>query len=287
MKVLNIGSLNIDLVNRVDHIVRPGETAPVLSFARFAGGKGLNQSVALARAGAEVLHAGAVGADGLFLRELLESEGVDCSGVAVLKDIPTGHALIQVAEDGENAILVNGGANHAVTPELAEKVLSSMAPGDILLLQNEISSLPEIFRSAAAKKLRIFFNPSPLTPGIAELPLELADTLLVNEEEAAALRAAVPEKFTACDTVTTMGAKGAEFRSKDGGKVFVHAFPAPKVVDTTGAGDTFTGFCVAAIARGADIRQALTEGAAAAAIAVSRPGAAAAIPRRSELEIRK
>ena len=285
MKVLNIGSLNIDLVNRVDHIVRPGETAPVLSFARFAGGKGLNQSVALARAGAEVLHAGAVGADGLFLKELLESEGVECSGIAVLKEVPTGYALIQVAKDGENAILVNGGANHAVTQELAEKVLSRMEPGDILLLQNEISSLPEIFRSAAAKKLRIFFNPSPLTPGIAELPLELADTLLVNEEEAAALRAAVPEKFAACNTVTTMGAKGAEFRSVDGETVFVPAFPAPKVVDTTGAGDTFTGFYVSAIARGADVRQALTEGAAAAAIAVSRPGAAAAIPRRSELEI--
>ena len=287
MKVLNIGSLNIDLVNRVDHIVRPGETAPVLSFARFAGGKGLNQSVALARAGAETLHAGAVGADGLFLRELLESEGVDCSGVAVLEEVPTGYALIQVAKDGENAILVNGGANHAVTPELAEKVLSFMAPGDILLLQNEISSLPEIFRSAAAKKLRIFFNPSPFTPEIAELPLELADTLLVNEEESAALRAAVPEKFAACSTVTTKGAQGAEFRSPGGETVFVPAFPAPEVVDTTGAGDTFTGFYVAAIARGEGVRQALTEGAAAAAIAVSRPGAAAAIPRRGELEIRK
>ena len=110
MKVLNIGSLNIDLVNRVDHIVRPGETAPVLSFARFAGGKGLNQSVALARAGAGVIHAGAIGTDGLFLRELLESEGVDCSGVAVLRDTPTGCALIQVAKDGENAIHVVGGA---------------------------------------------------------------------------------------------------------------------------------------------------------------------------------
>ena len=285
MKVLNIGSLNIDLVNRVDHIVRPGETAPVLSFARFAGGKGLNQSVALARAGAEVLHAGAVGADGLFLKELLESEGVDCSGIAVLEDIPTGCALIQVAKDGENAILVNGGANHAVTPELAERALARMDSGEILLLQNEITSLPEIFRSAAAKNLRIFFNPSPLTPGIAELPLELADTLLVNEEEAAALRAAVPKKFAACKVVTTRGAKGAEFRSTDGEKVFVPAFPAPKVVDTTGAGDTFTGFYVSAIARGADVRRALTEGAAAAAIAVSRPGAAAAIPRRSELEI--
>ena len=127
MKVLNIGSLNIDLVNRVDHIVRPGETAPVLSFARFAGGKGLNQSVALARAGAKVLHAGAIGADGLFLKELLESEGVDCSGVAVLNDVPTGYALIQVAKDGENAILVNGGANHAVTPELAEKRFKELA----------------------------------------------------------------------------------------------------------------------------------------------------------------
>ena len=285
MKVLNIGSLNIDLVNRVDHIVKPGETAPVLSFARFAGGKGLNQSVALARAGAKVLHAGAVGADGLFLKELLESEGVDCSGVAILQDVPTGYALIQVAKDGENAILVNGGANHAVTPELAEKALGSVASGDILLLQNEISALPEIFRCAAAKKLRIFFNPSPLTPGIAEVPLELADTLLVNEEEAAALRAAVPEKFAACNTVTTKGGKGAEFRPADGEKVFVPAFPAPEVVDTTGAGDTFTGFYVAAVARGEGVRQALTEGAAAAAIAVSRPGAAAAIPRRSELEV--
>lgn len=285
MKVLNIGSLNIDLVNSVDHIVRPGETAPVLSFARFAGGKGLNQSVALARAGASVYHAGAIGTDGLFLKELLESEGVDCSGIAVLEEVPTGYALIQVAKDGENAILVNGGANHAVTPELAEKSLARMEPGDILLLQNEITSLQDIFRSAAARGLRIFFNPSPLTPDISELPMELADILLVNEDESTALMTAVPEKMTACNVVTTKGSQGAEYLSHDGEKIFVPAFPAPKVVDTTGAGDTFTGFFSAAIARGADIRQALTEGAAAAAIAVSRPGAAAAIPRRSELEI--
>jgi len=283
MNVLNIGSLNIDLVYRVPHIVQPGETIAARSFARFAGGKGLNQSIALARAGAAVCHAGAIGNDGLFLRKMLESEGVDCSGIAVLEQIPTGSALIQVADDGENSIVVCGGANQELELPMVEAALGRMAPGDAVLLQNEISALPDIFQAAAARRLRLFFNPSPMVNALAELPLELADTLLVNEGEGALLNRLAPEKLAQCNVLTTLGSRGACYRSRSGETFAVPAAKASKIVDTTGAGDTFTGYFVAGLARGLAVDAAMTEAAAAAAIAVSRPGAAASIPYAREL----
>lgn len=161
MKVLNFGSLNIDLVYRVRDFVRPGETISAQEFARFAGGKGLNQSVALARAGAQVVHAGAVGADGGFLLDLLRESGVDCSAVAVVDDVPTGHAVIQVSDAGENSIVLYPGANHRITAELIDRALAPTEPGDVLLLQNEISSMIDIMRRAHDRDLRIFFNPAP------------------------------------------------------------------------------------------------------------------------------
>ena len=171
MKVLNFGSLNIDFVYRVRDFVRPGETISAASFARFPGGKGLNQSIALARAGARVLHAGAVGTDGGFLVDLLRENGVDCSLVAVIDDTPTGHAVIQVADSGENSIVLYPGANHRIADELIDRALALTAPGDILLLQNEISAMPEIMRRAAERNLRIFFNPAPMTGAVAAYPL--------------------------------------------------------------------------------------------------------------------
>ena len=185
-KILNIGSLNLDYVYAVPHFVTAGET--LLSGRRdvFPGGKGLNQTVAAARAGAEVLHGGAVGADGDMLLDLLRDAGADVSAVAWV-DVPTGHAVIQVNPQGENAILILGGANRAVTAETVGIALEKVGPGDILLLQNEINGLDYIIRRAYEKGLRIFFNPAPMEDAVKDLPLELLDTLIVNEGEGKAL----------------------------------------------------------------------------------------------------
>ena len=210
-KILNIGSLNLDYVYAVPHFVEAGET--LLSSRRdvFPGGKGLNQTVAAARAGAEVFHGGAVGANGDMLLDLLKDAGADVSAVARV-DVPTGHAVIQVSPQGENAIIILGGANRAVSPGTVEAALEKVEAGDILLLQNEINGLAAIIRRAWEKGLRILFNPAPMEAGVKDLPLELLDTLIVNEGEGRALagdmdalRAAYPNQ----KILLTQGSRGA------------------------------------------------------------------------------
>ncbi len=277
MKVINFGSLNIDLVYQVREFARPGETISATDFARFAGGKGLNQSVALARAGATVIHAGMVGTDGEFLLEVLRESGADCSAVGVDPAVPTGHAVIQVSDSGENLIVLYPGANHRITTKLIEQVLAQGEPGDLLLLQNEISAIPEIMRAAAKRKMRIFFNPAPMTGAVATYPLELIDTLIVNETEFEALAGCrLPESL---NLLKTLGARGAVYNDK----ICVAAHPVDRVVDTTAAGDTFIGYFIAEQLRGADIAEAMKTAAAASAWCIQRPGAAPSIPWRNEL----
>lgn len=281
MKVLNFGSLNIDHVYRVIEFVRPGETISALSYARFAGGKGLNQSIALARAGMNVLHAGRIGTDGLFLKELLVSNGVDCSTLVVSGDEPSGHAVIQVSEAGENCIVLFGGANHHISETQIRDSIGKMAPGDFLLLQNEISGMAEILREAAAHGLRIFFNPAPMNRSVFGYPLELVDTFIVNETEGDAL-GALPGK----NVLMTLGAEGARYYPADGSPaVSVPAAHVEKVADTTAAGDTFIGYFLAETADGASPERAMKVAAQASALCVSRPGAAASIPKRGELPL--
>ena len=277
MKVLNFGSLNIDFVYRVRDFVRPGETIPALSFSRFAGGKGLNQSLALARAGAKVLHAGAVGVDGGFLLELLRENGVDHSLVATVEDTPTGHAVIQVADSGENSIMLYPGANHRITDELIDRALSATEPGDILLLQNEISCITTIMLRAAERGLRIFFNPAPMTKAVAVYPLDFVDTLIVNETEWEALtRWRPPLKV---NVLHTLGARGSVYN----GKIIVPAERVEKVVDTTAAGDTFIGYFIAELLAGRDVESAMKTATRASAWCIQRVGAAPSIPRKSDL----
>ena len=283
-KILNIGSLNLDYVYAVPHFVAAGET--LLSSRRdvFAGGKGLNQTVAAARAGAEVCHGGAVGADGDMLLDLLRDAGADVSAVARV-DVPTGHAVIQVSPQGENAIIILGGANRAVSPETVGIALEKVGPGDILLLQNEINGLDHIIRRAARKGLRILFNPAPMEDAVKDLPLELLDTLIVNEGEGKALagdmdalKAAYPNQ----KILLTQGSRGASLWT--GSEViFQPAFPV-KAVDTTAAGDCFLGYYAAALAEDLPYAAALRLAAAASALAVQRPGAAPSIPVRGEVE---
>lgn len=283
-KILNIGSLNLDYVYAVPHFVEPGET--LLSGRRdvFPGGKGLNQTVAAARAGARVYHGGAVGADGDMLLDLLKGAGADVSAVARV-DVPTGHAIIQVSPQGENAIIILGGANRAVSPETVEKALDKVEKGDILLLQNEINGLDPIIRRAAEKGLRILFNPAPMESAVKELPLHLLDTLVVNEGEGKALagdmdalRAAYPDQ----KILLTKGSRGASLWTGVE-LLFQPAFPV-KAVDTTAAGDCFLGYYAAALAEDLPYADALRLATAASALAVQRQGAAPSIPVRREVE---
>ena len=290
MIILNFGSINIDHVYRVEHLVRPGETIASSDYRQFSGGKGFNQSIALARAGATVSHAGRIGGDGVWLREQLAADGADVGFLEVV-DSPSGHALIQVDAGGENAIILFGGANRTFTPEDARKILDNFDAGDWLLLQNEISAMPEILRLAGEQGLRVVFNPAPMGAEVLDYPLDGVSIFVLNEvegeaftgeTEAEAILAGMRRRFPVATVVLTLGAAGAIY---DGGSQRI-AVPAQKVevVDTTAAGDTFIGYLLAGLAAGDDPKSALETATRAAAICVTRPGAAPSIPRREEVD---
>lgn len=288
-RVLNFGSLNIDHVYRVPHFVRPKETLSSLEYRRFAGGKGFNQSMALARAGAEVSHAGCIGSDGTWLRDMLAGAGADVKHLQVV-DTPTGHAIINVTPDGQNSIVLYGGANQQVTPDQARRTLEAFGPGDYLLLQNEISAMPEIMRLARARGLQTVFNPAPMDARVPQYPLETVACLLLNEvegaqladtEEPAAILDTLRRKFSKMTVILTLGADGV--LASDGGASVRVPAPRVKAVDTTAAGDTFTGYYLAERLRGASFPDALQTACAAAAICVTRAGAADSIPTRKEV----
>jgi ribokinase len=289
MNILNFGSLNIDHVYSVDHLVRPGETLGSTRYRVFMGGKGSNQSIALAYAGAQVFHAGKLGRDGVWLKDRLQQSGVNTTLVDIT-DGPSGHAIIQVNKEGENAIILFGGANRAITPADAVKALSHFIKGDYLLLQNEISATPEILREAARIGLRIFFNPAPMHRDVLDYPLDLVSGFIVNEIEGgeltgetapARILAAMQRRFPDAMTVLTLGADGV-MCTQAGKTVRVPAVPV-KAVDTTAAGDTFIGYFLAELLRGSALKAALALACKAAAICVTRPGAADSIPKREEV----
>lgn len=286
-KILCYGSLNIDHVYRMREFVRAGETVSALEYQRFAGGKGLNQTVALARANESqditFFHGGKIGEDGLFLRDLLMQEGVDCKYLTVTNSDSTGHAIIQVTNAGENSIILYGGANQLQSEPEIESCLSNFSEGDFLVLQNEINGLDSLIRLASAKKMRIFFNPAPMTPDVAALPLELVDTLIVNEIEYAELP---KDALGKSNILLTQGAKGADYLPKDSNEPTLHidAGKVEKVIDTTAAGDTFTGYFVMGMATELTPYEAMELATKASAHCISIAGAMPAIPRLSELK---
>lgn len=286
---MNIGSINLDHVYEVDHFVRPGETLNSKSYRTFAGGKGFNQSIALARAGALTLHAGKVGKDALWLLQRLEQEGVDTAHITV-GEAATGHAVVQVEPGGENAIVLFGGANQSITEADIASALASCVAGDFLLLQNETSLVGLAIQIACEKGMRIVFNPAPMTADVYQYPLGLVDIFVLNETEAVALtgktdpadiRASMLKNFPGTATVLTQGSKGAIYFDADS----IHHEPAVLVeaIDTTAAGDTFIGFFLAELMLSSDPAIALTKGCQAAAICVTRVGASNSIPSRDEL----
>lgn len=290
MRVLNFGSLNIDYVYQVPHAVRPGETLASLGMNVFCGGKGLNQSIALARAGVPVYHAGLIGEDGEMLRTLCKDNKVNCEYVRQVEG-KNGHTIIQVDEHGENCILLYGGSNQKVSKEFAEEVLADFKEGDVLLLQNEISELPYIIKKAAEKKMTIVLNPSPYDEGIEACDLQQVSIFMINEIEGEQLTGKkepeqimkeMHKRFPAAKIVLTLGEKGVVYA---GGDVLIHR-EAVKVtaVDTTAAGDTFTGYFISGLLQGLSIEEILSRCVTACAITVSRPGAADSIPTVEEVE---
>ena len=284
MKVLNFGSLNVDLVYQMDHIVRGGETFTADQLDKFPGGKGLNQSVALAKAGAQVYHAGNIGPDGELLTLTLRQAGVHTDYVRVL-DMPSGHAVIQVDKQGENCIILFGGANQAADEAQVDAVLAAFEAGDFLVLQNEINLLDVIMRKAYDKGMQIVLNPSPMDEKIAALPLETVSIFMLNEIEGNAITGktepdeildVLQSRFPHAKVVLTLGSKGSVYM-EGACRIRQSIYPV-QAVDTTAAGDTFTGFFISTLIRGGSPAQALENAAKASAIAVSRKGAAPSIP---------
>jgi len=290
MAIVNFGSLNLDHVYAVPHFCRGGETMTALSLSGSIGGKGLNQSVAVARSGAEIFHAGMIGRGGDALRECLAGNGVDTS---LLRDCaePQGHAIIQVDPNGQNCIIVFGGSNRAVTKEYIDACLARFQPGDYLILQNEISNLPYLIGAGAALGLRIVLNASPIDETVLGVDFSRLTWLVVNEIECARIAgvedteeayAALCARYPGIGILLTLGEKGSRcFRN--GGELRQKAFRT-KAVDTTGAGDTFMGYFVGCLQRGFALPETMRLASMASAIAVSRPGAAQSIPRFEEVE---
>ena len=290
MKILNFGSLNIDYLYKLDHIVLPGETEHSDSLTTLCGGKGLNQSIALARAGAQVYHAGNVGNDdGEILLTALKKAGTDTRFVRRISG-PSGHALIQVDKSGQNSIILLGGANQAVDEKQIEDTLDFFEPGDVIVLQNEINMLEVIMTKAHEKGMLIALNPSPFVDKLCDLPLMWVDYLFINEIEAVGIlqsmalksMAEFSKKFPKTWVVLTQGGDGVDV-FVDGGSVHCDA---EKVVpkDTTAAGDTFTGYFLSSHLSGASVMKSAKIATKAAAICISKYGAADSIPSRAEVD---
>ena len=296
MKILSFGSLNIDYVYSVPHFVKKGETLSAKELNVYTGGKGLNQSIALARAGVETYQAGAIGTDGMFLLEQLKEAGVKTDLVKILDDVRTGNAIIQNDDEGDNCIVLFGGANQAITKEQVDEVFKDFTNEDYLLIQNEINELPYIVKKAKEIGMKIILNPSPMNEKIMKLPLDQIDYFILNEIEAMQIlemdkpeeidgkyiASLLHERFKDATIVLTLGSEGSVCISDD--EYVEQSIYKVKAIDTTAAGDTYTGYFIAGILNGKTIKESMDIASKASAIAVTRQGAAPSIPVLEEVE---
>jgi ribokinase len=292
MKILNFGSLNIDYVYHVSHFVKPGETLQAKKQSIFCGGKGLNQSIALARAGAPVYHGGCIGFGGEMLKDALEKDHISIQLLSMV-DVIQGNAVIQVDDQGENCILLYGGSNQAITKPYAEQVLSYFGKGDFLVLQNEISCIEEIITLAVKKEMIVVLNPSPFTDNLRHIDYDNISWLILNEIEGEQLSGeknpsevwmSLHQKYPHMNMVLTLGSAGAYcFTATE--EIYQSAYPV-QTIDTTAAGDTFTGYFLAGILKGEPLEMCMQSAAMAAAITVTRMGAAVSIPYVAEVKER-
>lgn len=278
MTIYNLGSINADFFYDVPHIPAPGETLTCAGLQTGLGGKGSNMSVAAARAAARVMHIGAVGEDGTWARDRLLEYGVDTRHIHVVEG-HTGHAIIAVAADGENAIIVYPGANHQITEAMIGTALSEAQTGDTILFQKETSNQPYAAELGRRMGLRVAYAAAPFDAAQTRSVLPFLDFLILNRVEAEQLQAATgtaPANLGVKDVIVTLGAQGADWIT-DGETHHFDALPVTPV-DTTGAGDTFTGYVLAGIDRGMPMEQAIGLATKAAALMVMRHGTADVIP---------
>ena len=292
MKVLNFGSLNYDYVYEMEHFVVAKETISSIGYKRNFGGKGLNQSIALTKAGTEVYHAGKVGGDGQDFIDYLNKYNVKTDYLIKDNNEATGHAIIQVC-NGENCIILHGGANQAIDEKQVEETISHFEKGDVLLIQNEISSMNTIIKLAHEKGMKIVFNTAPMDSKIFTYPLDLIDIFVVNEVEGKGLGQAnsdniediikaLQNKYPTKEIVLTVGENGSYYIKGD--TVEYQEAIKVKAVDTTAAGDTFTGFFLSSYLNGSTAKQALQLATKASAITVQGEGAAKSIPELKDIK---
>jgi ribokinase len=291
MKILNIGSLNVDHTYAVDEFLKPGETKSSLGLELFCGGKGLNQSIAAAKAGCEVYHAGFFGEGSEMLRDALVESGVDVS-LMETSPVTCGHTIIEVDHNGQNRILLYGGSNKALTTAYIDSAVSHFGPDDVLLLQNEVNLVGYAMEAAHKRGMRIAFNAAPMDEEVRGYPLELVDWLFVNEVEGAVLSgkqsfpdilAELRRKYPRTTIVLTLGKQGLLYQDGDGVIQMGTYLDAP-VVDTTAAGDTFIGFFLAGVAKKEPVKDCLSFATAASSVCIGRPGASPSIPYAREVE---
>jgi ribokinase len=289
MAVINFGSINVDHVYQVDHFVQPGETQASKSYQQLLGGKGANQSIALARAGSDVWHVGKINQADAGFKQTMIRENINCKFVNCT-ETPSGHAIIQVTPSGENAIVLFGGANQELNEKDILQALDGAKSSDWVLTQNETSGIDKILLQAKEKGLKVAFNPAPMTESVKHLPLHCIDLLIVNEVEAEEIsghqnldqiEAYFRRDLPQAEVLITLGKAGVRMLKKEK-TINVPAFEVT-AVDTTAAGDTFIGYFLSAYATHSDSKTALIRACAASALAVTKSGAAQSIPSKEEV----
>lgn len=281
MAIFNLGSINIDFVYGLENMPRPGETLAAKSFHKGLGGKGANQSIAIARAGGQVHHIGGLNSQDTWAAEEMQTAGVGVANVTHLST-PTGHAIIYVDRNAENEIVLFQGANWEITEPQIDHALGAASTGDWFLLQNETNNGVLGAQAARARGLKVCYSAAPFDLDLVRDIIAFTDLLVVNEIEHEQIKQAgieIPENMA---LLVTLGADGAVY-SCNRTDINVAAYVVDPV-DTTGAGDTFLGYALAALDRGNDVENAMRQAAAAAAIQVSRHGAAGAIPTMAEIK---
>lgn len=290
MPILNFGSLNIDHVYRVDNFVQPGETKHSKAYMINSGGKGLNQSIAAAKAGSQVFHAGMAGRNGGFLVEKLQVAGVNTSLMQASPEV-SGHAIIQVADSGQNCILLYGGTNQMLSEAYIDQVLDAFGNEGLVLLQNETNLVGEIIEKAAGRGLKVALNAAPYSDQVNNYPINLLDWLIVNEVEGSGIVGGVADesllqrlagRFPQTGILLTLGSRGAQ--CVQNGHFASIGICKVQAVDTTAAGDTFSGYFLSGVLEGLSLAETLRLATAASALCVQRPGAADSIPTRAEVQ---
>ncbi|EBA14151.1 ribokinase [Roseobacter sp. CCS2] len=284
MAIWNLGSINADFVYSVPHIPAPGETLSSTKRQVFLGGKGTNMSVAAARAAARVHHIGAVGEDGRWAIERLLEYGVDTRNIAVL-DTETAQAIIMVDPGGENAIILHPGANAEIPQVTLQGAMAEAETGDWLVIQNETNLQRTAAEMGKKLGLKVAYAAAPFDADRVQAVLPYLDFLILNAVEAEQLQNATgqaPGDLPVRDVIVTRGSEGADWYGTTGKE----HFPAIKVdpVDTTGAGDTFTGYVLAGLDRGIPMAQSIGQATKAGALMVTRHGTADVIPDLSEVQ---